>query len=657
MPPKPVAVALGVALGLVLGEAVPARAERPLSVPEALLRAKPAVALIVAEVSAEVRLNCGSGETTATPPVFRETGTGWFIDPSGLVVTNAHVVQPAHTPGRWMINSFARRAAETTCLPALLKRAGLKPAQRPEVEEQLKRQVHDSVVPNAKVKLTPQISVLLSNGTRLPAEVKKYTPPLSLEPGQVSGRDLALLKVAGRDYPVLPVADSKVVKIGDPIHILGFPGVVLSHELLNQSASMEASVTNGAVSGFKEDVSNQPMIQTDAPAAWGNSGGPAVNSRGEVVGVLTFVSLAPGPEGSIVQGFNFVIPSDAVRQFIKGTEVTPGAQSRFNTVWWAGLRDFFNDRFTRADRQFEQADKIVSNLPDVKRMRAEADDKIKNPPPQPFPWAWVALGVTLVSASGYGGIWARRWWRNRFRIVPAQVIGLMESGQNPIFLDVRTSNDFETSPLKLPGAIRLAPEDIEGGRFELQVEPRQPIITYCASRDEQTSSRVTQQLRQRGHRNVRILRGGLGGWTNAGLPVEAKSHLPSIGLEIYKNLTVGDLPRRQFEPGQIIFKEGDDARGEAFVVHSGKVDIRKRTDGSERVIRTLGEGELLGEMALFRKAPRSASAVAATDVQLLVIRTDQLDWLIRNRAQLTFEILKRLSDLLAQREPSEEPGA
>src|SRR5437762_7505200 len=75
--------------------------------------------------------------------------------------------------------------------------------------------------------------------------------------------------------PTLSLADSANAQIGDKLHVLGFPGVVLSHELLNASARVEASVTSGAISGFKQDVQNRPVIQTDAPAAWGNSGGPA----------------------------------------------------------------------------------------------------------------------------------------------------------------------------------------------------------------------------------------------------------------------------------------------------------------------------------------------------------------------------------------------
>ncbi|PYM35381.1 MAG: hypothetical protein DME17_12925, partial [Candidatus Rokuibacteriota bacterium] len=54
-----------------------------LSVQEALLRAKPAVALVSAEVRAEVTMSCGRGPVTVTPSPFIETGTAWFVDGRG----------------------------------------------------------------------------------------------------------------------------------------------------------------------------------------------------------------------------------------------------------------------------------------------------------------------------------------------------------------------------------------------------------------------------------------------------------------------------------------------------------------------------------------------------------------------------------------------
>ncbi|MBM4442437.1 MAG: cyclic nucleotide-binding domain-containing protein, partial [Candidatus Rokubacteria bacterium] len=144
--------------------------------------------------------------------------------------------------------------------------------------------------------------------------------------------------------------------------------------------------------------------------------------------------------------------------------------------------------------------------------------------------------------------------------------------------------------------------------------------------------------------DARILKGGLGGWTNARLPVEAKSSLPSIGLEIYKSLTLGDVERRKFGPNDVIVKEGDDAHGEAYVIHSGTVEVRRRFNGVEKTLAKLAEGELVGEWSLFRNAPRSADLVATSPTELLVIKQERLDWLIRNRPQLTMEVLKRLAE-------------
>ena len=230
--------------------------------------------------------------------------------------------------------------------------------------------------------------------------------------------------------PAFKLAESKNVKIGDPIHILGFPGVVLSHELLNATAKVEASVTNGAISSFKQDVQDQSVIQTDAPAAWGNSGGPAVNARGDIVGVLTFVSLSPGAEGSIVQGFNFIIPADAVKEFLKGTKVDLADQSPFNEKWFSGLQKFFADDWKGALQDIQAADRLQPEFPDLRRLMAEAEDKVKNPPPRPFPWRPVGGAVALVIVGAAGAVGVRRLRWNRLRMSPADLVTLSSGGDS-----------------------------------------------------------------------------------------------------------------------------------------------------------------------------------------------------------------------------------
>src|SRR5713226_2052787 len=181
-----------------------ALAQKTLTVQEALLRAKPAVVLVVAEVSSEVTLDCGAGSVKITPPVFRETGTGWFLDADGWLITNGHVVQPAHEPPRWLANQQAQRAVTTACLPQVLKRMGLQPGDQPATEEAAKRKLLDAVLGTVKVNLQRQIFVVTAKG-HLKAEVKKYSPPVSTS----SARDLALLKVSGDTFPILLLADPR----------------------------------------------------------------------------------------------------------------------------------------------------------------------------------------------------------------------------------------------------------------------------------------------------------------------------------------------------------------------------------------------------------------------------------------------------------------
>jgi S1-C subfamily serine protease/rhodanese-related sulfurtransferase len=635
-------VAAGALLALWLGAPPAAHA---LTIQEALLITRPAVALVTAEVRAEVTMKCANIPVTVSPAPFVETGTGWFVDSRGFLITNAHVVDPAHRVLPWVVHELKKKAIEQACVEPALRARGLTRGERPDVEERIRREATERALATAQVSPQPQISVMLSNGVKLKAEVKKFSAPVLLDrngrPVSDSGRDLALLRVQDGVYPTLPIAPGQA-KLGDAVHILGFPGVVLSHELLSQSVAREATVTNGSVSGFDVDAIGQDVIQTDAPATHGTSGGPAIGADARVLGVMTFTSLSGG--GGIVQGYNFLIPARDVRTFLQGTEVTRPGESEFNNAWRAGLDALFKERYALAVTKFTEANTLLPNLADVKRQLAEAEAKAKHPPPRPFPWAWTTVGVTLVSLGAYGGMFARRWWHNRFRIQPTQVVGLMEQGVNPVMLDARTKSDFETSPLKLPSAIRLDPAEVEAGRIALDVDRDQMIVVYDTSPDEVTSARVCQILRTKGWKNVRILKGGLGGWTNARLPVESKGHLPAIGLEIYKNLTLGDVERRRFKGGEVIFRQGADARGEAYVVHEGSVEIRREIDGLSRTLGRHEEGDLFGEIALFRKGGRSADAVAVSDVELLVIKNERLDWLIRNRPALTIEILRRLSE-------------
>jgi S1-C subfamily serine protease len=444
---------------------------------ETLLRAKPAAALVVSEISATATTDCEGQEVTGKAEPLRETGTGWFVNASGWIITNAHIVSAARDASPAIDAMLRDSAVKASCLRLILARRGLSPGERPDVEDEVARQLTARVVPRARVQFERSISVVLPNGRRLAARVVKYLPPAA--GAAMSGRDLALLKLDAQDLPSLPLADSTQAKIGDRLHIIGFPSVVMTHELLNASAQLEASVTGGAISGFKEDVGGQPVIQTDASAAGGDSGGPAVNDRGEVVGVMTFVSRAAG-EGGIVQGFNFIIPSATVREFLKDTGVTLGEPGAFSRAWAAGLDAFFAGDYTGARPHFAEANRLLPDLPDVRRITAENDERIKNPPPRPFPWRAAGTALTTLGALGCAVAWAEWWKRNRFRVHPREVARLLDTGETgPVILDVRDSDTYRKSPVRIPRALHVPAERLAAGETTLPVDNNRAVVAYC----------------------------------------------------------------------------------------------------------------------------------------------------------------------------------
>jgi len=103
-------------------------------------------------------------------------------------------------------------------------------------------------------------------------------------------------------------------------------------------------------------------------------------------------------------------------------------------------------------------------------------------------------------------------------------------------------------------------------------------------------------------------------------------------------LVGSNAPLREFKAGEVIFKEGD-AAAEFFVIQRGKVDIRL----GNRLLGTLGDHDIFGEMALIEAAPRSATAVAATDVKLVPVGEKQFLFLVSRTPYFALKVMRVLA--------------
>jgi CRP/FNR family transcriptional regulator len=110
------------------------------------------------------------------------------------------------------------------------------------------------------------------------------------------------------------------------------------------------------------------------------------------------------------------------------------------------------------------------------------------------------------------------------------------------------------------------------------------------------------------------------------------------------------MESRTFNTGDVIFRQGDAANDEAYLVHEGTVEVRKSEDGEERILRKLGKGDLLGEVALFRSAPHSATAIAIEPVTVLVIPEQRLEDMVRTNPELAMALIRQLARMAAGEE-------
>ena len=115
------------------------------------------------------------------------------------------------------------------------------------------------------------------------------------------------------------------------------------------------------------------------------------------------------------------------------------------------------------------------------------------------------------------------------------------------------------------------------------------------------------------------------------------------GEGLFELLLGPEVPTRKFAPGEVIFREGDSGR-ELFVIGRGNVEIRS----GNRLLETLGEGDIFGEMALIDDEPRSATVVAADEVTLAPVSEKQFLFLVRHTPYFALRVMRVLAERLRQ---------
>jgi serine protease Do len=305
----------------------------------------------------------------STQAEYAAIGSGFIVTPNGYIVTNAHVVSP---PQQELQNTLVQSAVRNFVfedLQIVFPDFNLEKGFFTEQEQALGVAVQDfynnnigmmsigSIQPNHFALSRFSVPGVVESERGIPAEI------ISSATGQaIPGKDVAVIKIEASNLPTLPVGDEATLQSLDDIIVIGFPGAVSASGLIPQQGQ-EPSVTTGEFSGHQTTIGGWRAIQVQTPIAHGNSGGPALDSSGKVIGIATFGSIDP-TTGETAQALNFLVPVSIVKDFLNRANIVP-SEGTFTQMYRQALTHYYAGRYNETIDTLEQVNLISPNNPYV----------------------------------------------------------------------------------------------------------------------------------------------------------------------------------------------------------------------------------------------------------------------------------------------------
>lgn len=294
------------------------------------------------------------------------SGSGFVVTPNGYIVTNAHVAFPTQE----QINSNILESAIFSLLNAdyewlnsyVTQQLGITVTEEQmnayfSALDQYYRQTLALDSSNSFVFVLSRYSIpgVQTGEQPIPAEV---LPHASGSP--IPGKDVAVIKIEATNLPTLPLGNDTDLRPLDDVIVIGYPGAVSTNPVLSPTGQ-EPSVVSGEFSGYQTTIEGWRAMQVQAPIAHGNSGGPALDSSGRVVGIATFGSIDPNTLQE-TPGFNFLVPVSIVKDYLNRANVQP-TESQFTTMYRQALTEYSAGNFQESLNILEQINALSPNNP------------------------------------------------------------------------------------------------------------------------------------------------------------------------------------------------------------------------------------------------------------------------------------------------------
>ncbi|HMQ01923.1 MAG TPA: serine protease [Candidatus Doudnabacteria bacterium] len=320
------------------------------------------------------------------------TGTGFFVDSAGHILTNAHVVDK-----NIILEKFTDQALEyylDTILTQLMSlnqqeaeviRQRILDTYSSDIDkaailfaydllETIMEYIQEKSIVNAKQVITVldpgQTGISINNREDLVKLANQSIPANLIATNldyESSGKDVAIIKIQHPATPFLSLNTTSKGSAGQQIYIIGFP----QSAELSSADLLSKSMTQGTISSVR-NFEGIEVYQTDAKINQGSSGSPMINDKGEVIGIVSFLTI-----GGIGDGFGFAVPIEHGNDLMVANGIRPSANPYMES-FKQGVTLAQNNLCRKANEQFELSRSLnqTFNNPSLQKYIDRCDEMI-----------------------------------------------------------------------------------------------------------------------------------------------------------------------------------------------------------------------------------------------------------------------------------------